>query len=130
MSAPKPSFEEWIAKANVDLRVLQITTAVPDPPWDAVCFHAEQAAEKYLKAFLAYVGQDPPRSHDLPVLWRACRTADSTLPDLQSDCALLTPYVAAPRYPGILPQADRTEGEAAIAAARRICAAIQQRFPA
>ncbi len=130
MSASSPSYREWIAKADSDFAVIEITISVPRPPWDAICFHAEQAAEKYLKAFLAYAGQDPPRTHDLPALLRACRGVEPKLPDLESDCLLLTPYVAASRYPGVLPEPDRNVGEAAVAAARRISAAIHQRLAA
>lgn len=32
------------------------------------CFHAEQAAEKALKALLVVAGIDPPRAHDLELL--------------------------------------------------------------
>ena len=40
------------------------------PNFDAVCFHAEQCAEKLIKALLIHLGVTPPRSHDLVALDR------------------------------------------------------------
>ncbi len=54
MSALSPSYREWLAKADSDFAVIELTINAPHPLWDAICFHAEQAAEKYLKALLAY----------------------------------------------------------------------------
>jgi HEPN domain-containing protein len=39
-----------------------------DCPFDTVCFHAQQCAEKYLKALLLQAGSEPPKTHDLRLL--------------------------------------------------------------
>jgi HEPN domain-containing protein len=63
--------EEWIFKAEGDFttaeRELSVTVA---PNFDAVCFHAQQCAEKYLKALLIVRGVTPPKIHDLAQLHR------------------------------------------------------------
>jgi predicted nucleotidyltransferase len=52
-------------KAEGDLRVARNEAAVRDPVRDAVSFHCQQAAEKYLKALLCEAGLHIPRIHDL-----------------------------------------------------------------
>ncbi|MEW6107540.1 MAG: HEPN domain-containing protein, partial [Bacillota bacterium] len=39
-------------------------------PYDTACFHCQQAAEKHLKAFLAYHERPIPHTHDLEELAR------------------------------------------------------------
>src|ERR1700693_4536320 len=62
---------EWIAKAEGDYataaRELRATDSLN---FDAVCFHAEQCVEKFMKASLIQLGVVPPRNHDLPSLDR------------------------------------------------------------
>ena len=45
----------WLDKANSDLKNAEIilTAQVESPPLDTVCFHCQQAVEKFIKAFLA-----------------------------------------------------------------------------
>ena len=97
----KASTREWIAKAEEDF-IVATTLARPRkrPLWAAVCFHAQQCVEKYLKARLNEASVPFPRTHDLEQLlnqtlaieplWAAFRPALKRL----TDAALL------PRYPG------------------------------
>src|SRR5207249_11604075 len=48
----KPETDEWLHKAENDRKVARREMESPDPVHAAVCFHAQQCAEKYLKAFL------------------------------------------------------------------------------
>ena len=62
----KPITGEWIAKAEGDSATAQREPGATDNPnYDAVCFHAQQCAEKYLKAFLQEANVSFPRTHDL-----------------------------------------------------------------
>jgi HEPN domain-containing protein len=55
---------EWTAKADADFSTA--TREVADPPnFDAVCFRAQQCAEKLMKALLIHLDTVPPRTHDL-----------------------------------------------------------------
>ena len=57
---------EWVAKAEADYQgavALQRRRKQPLP--DLVCFHSQQCAEKYLKAFLQETGVPVPRTHVL-----------------------------------------------------------------
>ena len=46
-----------------------------DDPY-TICFHSQQAAEKYLKAFLISKGQDVPQTHEISELIKQCATLD------------------------------------------------------
>ncbi len=61
----------WLLKGDSDLANAKRTVA-RDGPYDTGCFHAQQAAEKYLKAILAIHGLDIPRTHDLEELQLLC----------------------------------------------------------
>ena len=76
---------EWIVKAEGDFATAgREMRARKQPNFDAVCFHAQQAAEKYLKAVLQENGADVPRTHNLIDLLGLCVAFDSTL-TLQRD---------------------------------------------
>ena len=64
---------EWVDKAERDFataeRELRARKFIN---YDAVCFHAQQMAEKYLKAFLFKNGVDFPRTHNLRELLELC----------------------------------------------------------
>ena len=57
---------EWVEKAEADFATAQREIAVTQRAnYDAVCFHAQQCIEKYLKAFLRESNVSFPRTHDL-----------------------------------------------------------------
>ena len=57
----------WFLKAESDLNTAQ-RMVESDGPYDTACFHAQQAAEKYLKGLLALRGEPFHRTHDLEEL--------------------------------------------------------------
>ena len=57
MSAPETNYKAWLVKAENDLLNIENNLAAAQVPWDTVSFHAQQAAEKLLKAFLVYHGR-------------------------------------------------------------------------
>src|ERR1035441_6136638 len=64
----KPSTREWVAKAEEDyLAALDLARRRKRPLWSGVCFHAQQCAEKYLKARMEEAGLAVPNA-DLDVL--------------------------------------------------------------
>ena len=63
-----------------------------------VCFHAQQAVEKALKAVLATHRVEFEHRHDLRVLIGQCESADLSLPDELAEVDLLSPYAAELRY--------------------------------
>ena len=110
MSGPKSNYLAWVAKAENDLLNIQNNLQVQNVPWDTVCFHAQQAAEKLLKAFLVYHGQPLVRTHDLVTLLAGCVQIDPALASLEDDCRRLSYYAVASRYPDDLYEPDEHDG--------------------
>jgi HEPN domain-containing protein len=71
------------------------------PNYDAVCFHAQQCAEKYLKACLQEAAVPFPRTHDLTVLLDLLLPSTPALAGLRSALDTLSAYAVDPRYPGL-----------------------------
>jgi HEPN domain-containing protein len=66
---------------------------------DLVCYHCQQCAEKYLKAYLIAHGETPPRTHDLEQLLALCAVHDPSLAAHQPLVQALKPFGVLVRYP-------------------------------
>ncbi len=88
------------------------------PNYDAACFHAQQMAEKYLKAFLQVNDVVPPRSHDLVELLALALNFQPHLVLLEPDLKSLNAFAVQFRYPG--QSAEKADARSALAAAKVI----------
>ena len=70
------------------------------PLWNIVCFHAQQAVEKCLKARLEEAGLNVPRTHDLLYLLNLATSVEPLWSAYQSAFGLLASYAVETRYPG------------------------------
>lgn len=95
----KELLRQWLRKADGDLRVAERLADAPED-YDAVAFHCQQAAEKYLKARLAVTGEEPPRTHDLRRLLLTLQHVESFTATEVAMADLLTPFGVSIRYPG------------------------------
>lgn len=129
MSPLDPPFRAWVSKADSDLLNITNNLTAARVPWDTVCFHAQQAAEKMLKAFLVWKGHDLPRTHDLVALLTQCVAIDPSLADLENDCRKLTYYAIGSRYPDTLYEPDEDDGRQMVTAMHRIRTAVVSRLP-
>jgi HEPN domain-containing protein len=119
----------WLAKADLDLRAADLELATPEAGlWGDVAFHAQQAAEKSLKAFLALHDEPFRKTHSIEEIGRACAAIDASLEDLVDGAAPLTEYAWKFRYPGDASEPSREEAERAVAVARRLVQAIRERL--
>ncbi len=110
---------EWVQKAEGDYDTARRELrARRRPNYDAACFHAQQTAEKYLKAFLQECGAPFPKIHNLIELLEICLLQDVAFDVLRKPLVLLDRYAVRYRYPG--ESADRDEARAAIQAVRII----------
>lgn len=89
----------WLEKARRDLQVALYQLNSSNPLTDIICFHAQQAAEKYLKAYLTWAEIDFPKTHILEQLILLASQKDPAFLALKDDVALLTPYAVETRYP-------------------------------
>jgi HEPN domain-containing protein len=90
---------KWLIKANNDLKVAEneIQLAPQDMVTDAICFHCQQAVEKYLKAFLIFKQIDFDKSHKLEYLLELCIEKDIDFS--QIELGDLSFYAVEVRYP-------------------------------
>jgi HEPN domain-containing protein len=100
MSEDRDIARLWVAKAGSDFLDADNNLEASRIPCDTVCFHCQQAAEKLLKAFLAYHGVPPPRTHDLLALLEAIFPFDPSSETLREGLSVLTPYAISARYSG------------------------------
>ena len=124
MSVPEVA-AGWVAKAENDWRAVELLTASPPIIWDIACFHAQQSAEKLLKACLVVRGISPSRTHDLVRLLNdLTRAGAQGIEHLVDDCARLGLYATEARYPQFVMEPDENDGAAAVAAGRRVRTAL------
>ena len=92
---------EWIGKAEEDAAVAERENRVrKQPSPGAVCYHAQQCIEKYLKAVLQEQGLPIPKIHDLTSLRERCQPDRlGALPD-RDGLVSLTRFATHFRYPG------------------------------
>ena len=69
---------------------------------DTICFHAQQAVEKYLKGFLVYKKINPPQIHHLEELAKHCAKVDKEFLVFLDRCLILTRYYIETRYPPLV----------------------------
>jgi HEPN domain-containing protein len=116
---PDESPEEWIGKADQDSRLAQIALRQrKNPLYDGVCFHAQQCAEKYLKAFLMRHQIEFRKVHDLDELQRLCAQVDESFRLVFDSLMVLNPYSVDIRYPGA--NATQEDARAAVAAMKQV----------
>ena len=94
---------EWLEKADEDLAVAEYLVSSDRPYFGAAGFHAQQAAEKYLKAFLVCRQIEFPKTHDLDRLLDLAAMVNEPLAHLLRDIGVLTVYGVETRYPADLP---------------------------
>lgn len=113
-----PMTREWVLKAESDYDVVSLLLRSRKPSrHDPLCFHAQQCAEKYLKARLTEAGIAFTKTHDLPTLLALAVPAEPRWSGFDAAFAVLTDHSVLPRYPGTSTTASDTR--AAVKACRR-----------
>lgn len=92
---------DWVTKAEEDYAVVQTLSRRRKSSFnDAVCFHAQQCAEKYLKALLVKYRIAFPKTHDILELLALASRATASLELLRPTLEYLEPFAVDLRYPG------------------------------
>jgi len=93
------SYEHWMSKGEDDLRLAEL--AFENGIYDYAAFHAQQAVEKFLKAFLVRFGKPVPRTHDIAYLTELCKEIDPSFEHLYDiNAHYLSDFAVEVRYPG------------------------------
>lgn len=112
--------QEWVDKAESDWIALNtLFNARKSVNHDAVCFHAQQCAEKYLKGRLIEAGIAFPKTHALPALLVLALPIEPNWNVLLLPLTELTPYGVEYRYPGL------TTNRAEAREARKHCETVR-----
>lgn len=119
---------DWLARADRDLLAANLIIEGNETLTGAVAFHAQQAVEKALKAFLAAHAQLIPRTHELVPLSRQCAGLDGAFEHLGDRVAPLTEYAVVFRYPGGPIEPSLAEARAALGLAVEVVALVRARL--
>jgi HEPN domain-containing protein len=111
---------QWLLKAEEDLNAAKSLMAHGGTFLSTVCFHSQQAAEKYLKAFLTRHQVEFPKTHDIGELLDLIDPIDGRLSGSLRDTVALTNYDVGVRYPSDSPSATVNDAQQAIRLAEKV----------
>ncbi len=97
---PPETAQAWLQRAHSDLALAHTGLDSPDVLLEDSCYHAQQCAEKALKALLVQRKIAFPRTHVLEVLVDLLKVAGVNVPSEVDEAFILTQYAVQTRYPG------------------------------
>ena len=109
--------EKWILKAEKDLLTAERELTFKNPVTESVCFHSQQAVEKFLKAYLVKHQIFFTKTHKIIDLLELCSTVDKSFKSELEDADDLTDYAVGTRYPDVwfIPTVQQAKESLAIA---------------
>jgi HEPN domain-containing protein len=110
----------WIDKAEKDLLTAEHEMTFTDRVAESICFHCQQAVEKFLKAYLIYLNIPFPKTHEIGELITRCETKDNQIKEFKEESDILTDYAVEVRYPDDWYEPTSEETKQAIEIAKRI----------
>ena len=90
---------KWIEFAENDYEAVLLLQKNNKPLLEIICFHCQQCAEKYLKAFLIKNNGEIRKTYDLEVILRYSIQIDQEFTQIKDHCIDLTDYAVGTRYP-------------------------------
>ena len=99
MKTKKELLKSWIKKAEKDLLTAEHELSFPDAVTESVCFHCQQAVEKFLKAYSLLLGIPFTKTHEIGELITKCEDKDKELSAFKEEADKLTDYAIDVRYP-------------------------------
>jgi HEPN domain-containing protein len=120
---------QWVAKAEQDIKASEALLEAEPPFLYPSCFHAQQAAEKYLKALLTWHQIEFPKTHAIEQLLDLAKQADAETAASLKDAAVLSPYGVDIRNPGEQPEPNLEETQQAVELARKVRNSVMNALP-
>jgi HEPN domain-containing protein len=118
---------EWIEKAEGDyITATELLRLRLEATADAICFHCQQCAEKYVKAYLHHLFVVFPRTHNLLQLLALCEAQDGIFNTIRLEMTALNSYSIEVRYPGRSTNIQEAEG--AVQAVETVRTFIRQKL--
>lgn len=115
---PPDDPREWLNRAHSNL--IRAKTEIPGVYLEELCFDAQQAAEKAIKALLIHRGVAFPYVHDLADLITLLQQSGEMVPETVREAGRLTRFAVVTRYPGVSESVTHEEYQEAITIAERV----------
>jgi HEPN domain-containing protein len=91
--------KDWIQKAEHDLGMAALALENKPEYTDSICFHCQQAAEKYLKAYLVFLDVEFEKKHNLGYLLDLINEKEHVSTEMYDMLEKLDDYAVEIRYP-------------------------------
>jgi HEPN domain-containing protein len=126
MSGPGPDIVgDWLQRARSDLSLGRVALQTKGVFPEEACFHAQQCAEKALKAFLLKLRVDFPRTHAIEVLLDLLKEQGMEIPAEVDRAFELSQYAVQTRYPGEWEPVTKNEAIEALERAALVLAWVE-----
>ncbi|MCE5230409.1 HEPN domain-containing protein [bacterium] len=102
---------QWVDKAEMDLRASRLVLDHDSSIVGVAAFHAQQAAEKYLKALLTWKQITFTKTHDIGLLLETLNRNGIALVEDLRKTIILSDFAVDSRYPGDIPELSNAEAE-------------------
>lgn len=117
--------KQWLEHAEEDLRLAKHAFKLSSSrPYKLIAFHAQQCAEKYLKAFLALKKVDFPYTHNISLLLEMSSKNAEWVKSLR-EAETLTDYAVTARYPGT-EKVTKKDAEIAVKIANKVRSVVRK----
>jgi len=104
----------WLKRARSNLERAKMGKVTQGILYEDLCFDAQQAVEKSLKAILIKLNQSFPKTHSIGILLKLIEEAGVEIPENINKAKLLTAYAVDSRYPGDYEPVSKEEYEEAL----------------
>ena len=117
----------WLKKAENDLMAAE--NSIEAKLYDIASFHAQQCAEKYLKAFLTYHEIEFEKTHAIEDLLLLASQVEDSLAEMIEEGKKLTPYAVEVRYPLLIQEPSEEETKKLLRIAIKIKELVLKKLP-
>jgi len=125
MNMPSDVALAWMQHARSDLQLARVAVRARDVLPEGACFHAQQCAEKALKALLLHQEVPFPRTHSIEVLLDLLKAGGVSIPNGVDEAFALSEYAIQTRYPGEWEPVTKAEARRAIEQAGLVLAWVE-----
>ena len=117
---PPDDPREWLNRARSNLAKAGTSPGTPEIYLEDLCFDAQQAAEKAIKAVLIHLDVRFPYVHDLAQLLTLVERSGQSIPEPAQRARGLSDYAVGTRYPGLAEPVTWDDYDEAVATAEAV----------
>ena len=110
----KDIISEWLKRARSNLERARAEKISDEILYEDLCFDAQQAVEKSLKALLVRLDKPFPKTHSIGMLLKLVEETGVEIPDDINRSKILTDYAVDTRYPGMYEPVSEEEYKEAL----------------